>query len=379
MQDEMNPAEAAKVTQLDEIKQDVADGKEPSISVRKLLRWFGASRCGTSIVERIEAELEEADLRTDPHFTTTWIDAPVTFGKREPDPKAQVAVPLAPGAPQTPDTDGEKAEELAGTTHLVRMLDAANREVVSIKPQDPIEKAITLMLAHDFSQLAVMTGPRDLKEAISWKSIGSRLSQRKERKEARDAMEQAAEVHDSDSLFETTKTIIQRTYVFVRSSVDNKTTGIVTATDLSEQFQKLSEPFLLLGRIENQIRRTIEKVFDAETFRAACDDNDPERKAAVTRASQLTFGEYQRIFENETNWQATGFVACRKTFCRELDETRKLRNEIMHFHPDVLEESDFEHPSRESPRPRARDERSSRSSAGGRGRRACAPRRGPAS
>lgn len=342
MQDEANPAEAANVTQLDEIKQDVAEGKEPSISVRELLRWFGASRRGTSIVERIEAELEVAGLRTDPHFTTTWIDAPVTFKKREPEPQAPVAVPPAPGAPQVPANEGEKVEELADSTHLVRMLDAANRGVVSVNPQDPIEKAITLMLAHDFSQLAVMTGPRDLKGAISWKSIGSRLSQRKELKEVRDAMEQAAEVLDSDSLFETTKTIIQRTYVFVRSSADNKITGIVTATDLSEQFQKLSEPFLLLGRIENQIRRMIEKVFDVETLRAACDDNDPERKAGITRASQLTFGEYQRIFENEANWKVTGFVACRKTFCGELDEVRKLRNEIMHFHPDVLEESDFE-------------------------------------
>ena len=36
------------------------------------------------------------------------------------------------------------------------------------------------------------------------------------------------------------------------------------------------------------------------------------------------------------------FVACRKTFCKELDEVRKLRNEIMHFHPDVIEDGDFE-------------------------------------
>jgi ribonuclease BN (tRNA processing enzyme) len=45
----------------------------------------------------------------------------------------------------------------------------------------------------------------------------------------------------------------------------------------------------MLGRIENQIRRIIQKVFDIPTLRAACDDSDPERKAAITKVSQLTF------------------------------------------------------------------------------------------
>jgi hypothetical protein len=123
---------------------------------------------------------------------------------------------------------------------------------------------------------------------------------------------------------------------------DRTITGIVTATDLSEQFQGLSEPFLLLGRIENQIRRMIQNVFDVETLRAVCDDNDPDRKATLTKVSQLTFGEYQRLLEKDENWAKLGFVACRKTFCKELDEVRKLRNEIMHFHPDVIEDGDFE-------------------------------------
>lgn len=342
MPDDFNAVEDALIAEFEEVKNDVAEGREPSRSVRELLRWFGARRRRAGVVERIEAELEAAGLRTDPHFTTTWIDAAIIFRKRE----AAAPVPeAAPAVAPEPGEDGAeppKPADVADTTHLVRMLEAANREVISVNPQDPIERAVTLMLAYDFSQLAVMTGPRDLKGAISWKSIGSRLSQRNELKQVSDAMEQAAEVSDADSLFEVTRTVIQREYVFVRASADRRITGIVTATDLSEQFQGLSEPFLLLGRIENQIRRLIQDVFDVDTLRAACDDNDPERKAAVSKASQLTFGEYQRIFEREENWTQLGFVACRKTFCKELDEVRKLRNEIMHFHLDVIEDGDFE-------------------------------------
>ncbi len=343
MQEDVVLENEAVGVEFDEVKADVAEGREPSRSVRELLRWFGARRRRTGVVERIEAELEAAGLQTDPHFTTTWIDAPVIFRRRA------VAVAPLPEMAAVLDqdlvnqvVDVQKPVEPEEMAHLVRMLEAANRDVISVNPQDPIERAVTLMLAYDYSQLAVMTGPRDLKGAISWKSIGSRLSQKNALVFVSDAMDQATEVSDADSLFEVTKTIIQRDYVFVRAAADRRITGIVTATDLSEQFQGLSEPFLLLGRIESQIRRLLQDVFDVETLRAACDDGDPARKAAVTKPSQLTFGEYQRIFEREENWKQLGFVACRKTFCKELDEVRKLRNEIMHFHPDVIEDGDFE-------------------------------------
>jgi CBS domain-containing protein len=341
IEESTKPENEAVASEFEEVKAEVAAGREPSRSVRELLRWFGARRRRSGVVERIEAELEAAGLQTVPHFTTTWIDAPVTFKKREAQAAAGDLAPVTAAQPGVGAEEPTKPADIADMTYLVRMLKAANRGVVSVKPQDTIERAITLMLAYDFSQLAVITGERDLKGAISWKSIGSRLSQRNSLTYVQDAMDQAKEVSDTDSLFEVTKIIIQRDFVFVRAA-DRTITGIITATDLSEVFQRLSEPFLLLARIENQIRRLIQDVFDIDTLRAACDERDPDRKAKVTRASQLTFGEYQRIFEKEDNWTKLGFVACRQTFCKQLDEVRKLRNEIMHFHPDVIEEGDFE-------------------------------------
>lgn len=338
MTTEKSPTIDESIPELEDIKQDVDAGKTPKVSVRELLRWFGAHRRGSIVVERIKSELSAAGLRTDPHFTTVWIDAPVAIVKDEGPTKAdggQSATPVE-------GTTSDDRDDLSETTYLVRMLEAANREVVSVNPQDPIERAITLMLAHDFSQLAVMTGPRDLKGAISWQSIGSRLSQRTELKEVKDAMDPASEVRDDLSLFEATRMIVQRDYVFVRSTSDNRITGIVTATDLSEQFQSLSEPFLLLGRIESQIRRILQKSFDIDTLREACDDNDPDRKAKLATPTQLTFGEYQRIFEKPENWEKLGFVACRTTFCKELDAVREARNEIMHFRPGVGEDDNWE-------------------------------------
>lgn len=321
------------IAEFEEIKLEVAEGKEPTRSVRELLRWFGARRRRSGAVERIEAELEAAGIQTEPHFTTTWIDAPVIFKKKK-------ILETASAGEVTSAAAISVIEELPDVTHLVRMLEAANRDVLFVNPQDPIEKAITLMLAYDFSQLAVMTGPRDLKGAISWKSIGSRLSQQRALTLVSDAMEPASKVTDRESLFEATKVIIRHEYAFVESSLDKRITGIVTATDLSEQFQGLSEPFLLLARIENQIRRMIQRVFDIETLRSVMADTDADRRAKLSRVSELSIGDYIRLFEQEQHWAKLGFVADRKTFCAELEKVRKLRNEIMHFHLDVVGDED---------------------------------------
>ena len=85
-------------------------------------------------------------------------------------------------------------------------------------------------------------------------------------------------------------------YALVRSVVDNKIVGIITTSDLSLQFQQLSEPFLLLGEIENHIRRIIDGRFTKEQLEAAKDGTDSER--AVKSASDLTFGEYKRPLES---------------------------------------------------------------------------------
>ena len=342
LQDNLNPGGKTVTAEFDKVKKAVANDQEFSITVRELLTWFGAQRRGALVVENIEAALEEADLCTDPNFTTVWIDAPVIFRNRDAAAAAPAVKPTAAQEAQVDASQDANANDFAGWKHSVRMLKAANREVISVKPEHPIERAFTLMLAHDFSQLAVMKGAHDLKGAVSWKSIGCRLSQGNELKQVIDATEAAEEVSDTMSLSEVTRIIVQHDFVFVRSSSDNRITGVVTATDLSEQFQGFSEPFLLLERIELQIRRLIEGVFDIETLRAACHNTDPNHLSKITSASDLTFGEYITIFEQRTNWDKLDFVACRKVFRDELDKVRVLRNDIMHFHPDLIEGGDFE-------------------------------------
>lgn len=322
-------------------KQDLAAGKEAKTTVRTLLRDFGGQRRRANMVERIRDALREAGLVTNPDFTSTWIDAEITFALAPPD-AASADIGAEPIAPETDDAATSPSDEPKEAMQLIRMLSAANRGVLSVKPQDGLELAVTLMLAHDYSQLPVMTGPRDLKGVVSWKSIGGRLAQRTALATVSDAMEPAVIVKETESLFEATALIISNDFVFVASSPDNRIIGIVTATDLSEQFQTLSEPFLLIGQIENQIRNLMHDRFDVETLRTACNDNDPARKERVSGVADLNFGEYMRLLEMEENWAKLGFVADRATFIKEMDKVREIRNDVMHFDPDGIEEDQFQ-------------------------------------
>jgi predicted transcriptional regulator len=321
--------------EFDEVKNDVGEGKEPTTTVRELLRWFGARRRRTGIVKKIQSELDGAGIVTSPDFTKVWIDAEIAF-KKAPAPVA-VVVPA-----QHVQGAGDAASAAKDTNFLVSMLKAANCGVISVKPQDTVEKAITLMLAHDFSQLAVMSNDRTLNGAISWKTIGKRLSHENNIVEVKDAMEAAVVLEDTEGLFKATKLIIDHEFVFVRSSVDKKVTGIVTATDLSEQFQFLSEPFLLIGQIENKIRNLMNGKYTVEVLKSVCSVTDPERRERIQSVADLTFGEYLRIIQSPENWEKLGLRVDRVVFCAEMDKVREIRNDVMHFDPDGIDEDQYD-------------------------------------
>ncbi len=61
-------------------------------------------------------------------------------------------------------------------TYRISKLAAANQTVVSVKPDAVLAECVTKLMSHNFSQLPVMTNEREVKGAISWASIGSRLA-----------------------------------------------------------------------------------------------------------------------------------------------------------------------------------------------------------
>ena len=290
----------------------------PSETVRSFLSWFGASRRGYNVSANIKEELAQHGLRTDPDFEYAYIDGQISF-----------QLLSEPNSETTPLTD---------PTHRIARLASANRPPVSIRPDTSLREAVTLMMSHDFSQLPVMTSSREVKGVVSWKTIGSRLALRRTCATGRECMEPAQELPIDASLASAMSIIAEYDYVLVRAK-DQQICGIVTAADLTEQFQKLSEPFLLVGEIENGVRRLLYGRFTTTELSAVKDPTDQDRK--IDAVTDLTFGEYARLLEPDENWKKLQIEIDRVEFIKHLHQIREIRNDVMHFDPDGLDEDDL--------------------------------------
>lgn len=306
----------------EQIKNGVVPPKE---TIRGLLLWFGASRRGYRVVRAIRNRLGKFGLRTDPDFEYAYIDGSVQFMR----------------ASATKSSDGSEAPgvDQIDPTYRVGRLASANRAPVAVNPDSSLKHIVTLMLANDYSQLPVMNGTRVVKGTVSWKTIGSRLALKKQCVKARDCMEPAPVISIEESLFSASQRIAEHDYVLVRAS-DDQICGIITSADFNDQFRKLSEPFLLVGEIEHGVRRILHGKFTAEELNEAKNPDDQSRE--VESVGDLTFGEYLKLIEEEKAWQKLKVEIDRVEFVKRLDRTREIRNDVMHFDPDGLDDGAIE-------------------------------------
>ena len=331
----MKPAD-----RLGTIASDLKGGSSPpAVSVRQFLWWFGAQRRGYNKVWSIRSQLKKAGLVTKPDFESAYIDSHIAFVLADPlKPKTKGITPTSAEQILPPAAEPDPAKEAAqDPTYRVSKLAAANKAVIAVKPDATINEAVTMLMAGDFSQLPVMTSEREVKGVVSWKSIGERMGLGVTGKFVREFMDGHEEISSSASMFDAIPKIVSLDYVLVRA--DDKTiSGIITSADLSVQFMTLSEPFLLLSEIENLIRSMIENKFTKEELRQACDSADSTRE--VDSVADMNFGEYIRLLENEDRWSKFNIAIDRAEFCRQLDQIRRIRNDVMHFDPDGVSDED---------------------------------------
>ncbi len=332
---------------LAEIAQKLLEKKavEP-ITVRQFLSWFDAQRRGSWTVQWIRGYLSKAKLQTEPDFDSVYIDAPINFSL------------ISDVTPQNVEQakTSEKAESVAlsesvipvitkepiytDPTYRISKLEAAGKRPVSVTPDDKLDKATTLMLTNDFSQLPVMVSDYIVKGIITWTSIGTRLALGIKGSFVREFMDSHQEIPASASLFKAIPIIVQSQYVLIRGE-DNRIIGIVTASDLSLQFQQLAEPFLLLGEIENHIRLLIGDRFSIVELSVMLDPEEGDRE--VNSINDLTFGGYIRLLQDPDRWKRIDLPIDRVVFCDQLDVVRGIRNDVMHFNPDPMKPEDLQH------------------------------------
>ena len=212
-------------------------------------------------------------------------------------------------------------------------LAAANNIPVSVRPDTTLAEAVTIMLSRDFSQLPVMTNERDVKGAISWRSVAARLALGLKGTAVREFMDPVEILPSDASLFDAIRHIVDKQYVLVQAS-DRRIVGIVTSSDLSVQFQSLTEPFLLLSELENDLRRVLRGRFSQSELAAAKDPGDTTRE--IKSVHDMTFGEYIALLERPENWKKLDLQLDRRSFIDQLKQVRDIRNDVMHFDPDGI-------------------------------------------
>ncbi len=299
-----------------------ADSGDPEqVTVRKLLELWDAGARGYRISQRIEADLANHDLVTVPSFRKVTLDTIVRL-VTVPDEETEISDEIH----EAVDDAGQSAKGLT-----IGNLPSALGGVVSVPPTATFEYAITLMLLNDYSQLAVVEGQRNLRGAVSWKSIAQTRQAHSSARFA-DAIAEAVEVRYDKELRDVLPILEASDFVFVRGA-DNLIAGIVTTADVVHAYGELATPFFLIGELDQALRQVISKTFTIGEIVSLC---DPDGARKIGSFDDLSMGDYQRVLENPNLWDKLGWPLERSVFVRRLNELREIRNDVMHFNPDPL-------------------------------------------
>jgi CBS domain-containing protein len=220
----------------------------------------------------------------------------------------------------------------------VSRLPSANIRPQTISPDGTLAEAISLMLLNDFSQLPVMQGNRTVKGIITWKSIGERLALGSPAEKVRDCAVSHAEARDNEPISHINRLLASHTCVLLRNNA-GEISGLVTASDIVNLLEILSEPFLLLSAIENHIRNLLRSCFSKDELNSAKDPRDADR--IIEGVDDLTFGEYIRLLEKPECWVKTALKVDRVIVIKHLNKVKDIRNNAMHFDPDGLTSDDI--------------------------------------
>lgn len=296
-----------------------------SLPAADFLLLFGVRVRNHDNVARINAILADAEVATVPSFTTCSGGVELHLIK------AGAALEAEP-----PEDDELPPAALPQQALRVGDLPSARGGLVSVSPSADLGTATMLMRSKNYSQIPVIDGTSALHGVLTWSSIAIERETGQQRTLTTAMVTDSipvAEVHQH--LLVHLPSITSHGYLLVRAN-DGAFCGIVTAADVTTRFEGMARPFFLVGDIEARLRKCL-AVLDKETVAAV-----QQKNWKTGRIADLTFGEYQRLIDNEVNWKQIGWTGVpRDQFTHRLDRVRRIRNEIAHFRPEPLTEANL--------------------------------------
>ena len=190
------------------------------------------------------------------------------------------------------------------------------------------------MQINGYSQLPVTTNKtKGLIGYISWETIARAKINGVESKIVKDYVDRNIFTLSPDEpLISAVKTVKEHDFAIILAK-DQSLLGIVTVSDITQQFIEDTEPFVLLNELENHIRNLMKDKILLEDMKKLC-QNDKE----ITCIDDLDFGDYISVLGNDAQWNKLNVSADRKLFIDKLDTIRKIRNEIVHFRSQGIDE-----------------------------------------
>jgi len=166
----------------DQLARDiVSTGQPQTMTVRALLGYFHQERRSKIVTPWIEQNLAKLGIESSHDIDSVYLDAEIQLRKKP-------TVSSRKKNDQSENGDEECAASLKDPVPRLQLLPAANRPPVSIARDAAFERAVTLMLLDDFSQLPVMNNDREVLGMIRWKSIGTAHAHNRTCKNVRDCM-----------------------------------------------------------------------------------------------------------------------------------------------------------------------------------------------
>ena len=358
-------------------KEQLTNGKSVNrVLVRRILEMDGAERRGIAISRRIAEKLENSGLKTVPDFQSAWIDAPVSIrlanesvnsedqskagssftessvetasslstldtnqsdletGEEEP---SKAAAPVAEPLNSPAGDAGVAVVPAASTVDAILRISSipsANRGVVTVLEADSISKATTLMSLKGYSQLAIMQGVREVRGMITWESIVTRSMRAPKPATVGECRIDAQVIDSNASLFDAFLAIEKFGYVLARSK-ERYITGIVTSADFAAELNQHTYAFICIRTIEMLVRK---KLHPQVLLADLAGLEEHSRARLNSDPALLTFGENIRLLEHDQIWARLNVIVDRTEVTQRLHDIREVRNEVMHFSPDPLDD-----------------------------------------
>lgn len=299
---------------IDQLAKEIkANKKSRKITPRQLFNAFGFERRTPGNCYWVDKFLNDNSLTVVPHYNEVWIDETISLEHK---PIAKTEIPVDP-------------------IRRVNVLDSANTIPAYVNNDAPLLEATTIMQSHDFSQLPVLNGNvRNLIGYISWETISRARINGVNSDMVKDYIENDVATLSPDTPLIQAIEIVRKHDFAVVLAKDKSLYGIVTVNDVTNQFIEETESFVLLNEIENHLRNLLRDEVLLEDLKRLCCREGHE----VVSIDGMSFGDYIIVFGNEDQWEKLKIAADRKTFIKQLEVIRDLRNDVMHFRPSGLDE-----------------------------------------